>query len=418
MKAIKILLLVLLFSNLSYSQTWKKIESNTSLRLNDISFGSEQVGYIGADNETVLKTIDGGETWNVIRIDSSLIGFPKDVVDLDFQSATHGYIVMNYSQNPSYSITEIYFTKDGGNTWKPSSAMMCGVVGCYMQDTANGYFFGSSCFGGFTIDKVVNRVAQNSTYLTYSNYFINDMDFNNNNYGIAVGDLGQVFRTTNAGAKWDTLSTSFSQTINAVQFFNDSVVFVAIDSLNNSIFYSTDSGQIWQPHLNSTTFYYPIIQSIAVAPDKTVYGVGKSTISSKDPVIIWGSETGFWNSFVVNKPNSGFNSVTMSDSVRAFAVGDSGMIYTNKGFSTTISEKQMSYNLEVFPNPANGFMYVKSEKMKRIQLYSLDGKMILEQPTNLEFYTSLDCSDLIDGVFLLKITHSDNTVQFRKILVH
>ncbi|MDB4195470.1 T9SS type A sorting domain-containing protein [Flavobacteriales bacterium] len=417
MKNTILLLAIILVSFNLNSQNWTKVESNTNLRLNSISFGSESVGYIGADGGTLLKTIDGGRNWNVILIDSSLVGIPMDIVDVQFQSATHGYIVYNYSQNSVHHQGFSNYTRDGGLTWISSPFGMCGPIGVHMTDTANGYFFGASCFGGLTIDKITNRSFVNTTYKSWSHGFLRGMDFYNSSYGITVGDFGKVYRTIDAGANWDTITPSFPQTFNEIKFVNDSLIFAVIDSIK-SIVYSTDSGNTWQPHVNSLTFFRPVMKSLVVSSLDTVYAVGKSSIGSS-AMIYWGHHSDWsWNIFNSLQVNHSFNSVAMSNSTRVFVVGDSGIIYTNMDFLTSIDENSPAFKLEVYPNPVSTFITIKSEKIKEITLYSMDGKIVLEQATQSSTQTIIDLPYLPSGMYLLKVTHEDNTIQFKKIALH
>ncbi len=405
------------FTATSQIPSWKKIESNTNLRLNSISFGSESIGYIGADGGTLFKTTDGGKNWSIILIDSSIVGIPMDIVDVQFQSATHGYIVYNYSQNSISSNGRVFFTRDGGLSWSPANFGMCGPVGVHMTDTSNGYLFGSSCFGGYTIDKILSRNYIGSTYNTWSNPFLRGMDFYNSSYGITAGDFGVVFRTIDSGANWDTLSSGFPQTFNEIKFVNDSLIFAVIDSIK-SIVYSADSGNTWQPHVNSLTFFRPVMKSLVVSSLDTVYAVGKSSIGST-AMIYWGHHSDWsWNIFNSLQLNHSFNSVTMSNSTRAFAVGDSGIIYTNMDFLTSIDENTPAFKLEVYPNPASTYITIKSEKIREITLYSMDGKIVLEQDSQSSTQTRIDLPYMPSGMYLLKVTHNNNSTQFKKIALH
>ena len=417
MKNTILLLAIILVSFNLNSQNWTKVESNTNLRLNSISFGSESVGYIGADGGTLLKTIDGGRNWNVILIDSSLVGIPMDIVDVQFQSATHGYIVYNYSQNSVHHQGFSNYTRDGGLTWISSPFGMCGPIGVHMTDTANGYFFGAACFGGLTIDKITNRNFIRTTYKTWSTPFLRGMDFYSPSYGITVGDGGSIFRTIDYGANWDTITSPFTQTIFDVKFVNDSVIFAVIDS-NRSIIYSSDFGTTWQRYVHSLNFFCPVMKSLVVSSLDTVFTVGQGSLGSS-AIIHWGaSDDPNWNEFSIFKFNTKFNSLAMSSLTRDFAVGDSGIIYTNMNFLVSLEELTKSYELSVYPNPASSYIQIKSEEIKRVSLFSMEGKIVLEQSPQSSTQTIIDLPYLPSGMYLLKVTHEDNTIQFKKIALH
>jgi hypothetical protein len=108
----------------------------------------------------------------------------------------------------------------------------------------------------------------------------------------------------------------------------------------------------------------------------------------------------------------------MSSLTRGFAVGDSGIIYTNMNFLVSLEELTKSYELSVYPNPASSYIQIKSEEIKRVSLFSMEGKIVLEQSPQSSTQTIIDLPYLPSGMYLLKVTHEDNTIQFKKIALH
>jgi hypothetical protein len=125
-----------------------------------------------------------------------------------------------------------------------------------------------------------------------------------------------------------------------------------------------------------------------------------------------------WNEFSIFKINTKFNSLAMSSLTRDFAVGDSGIIYTNMNFLVSLEELTKSYELSVYPNPASSYIQIKSEEIKRVSLFSMEGKIVLEQSPQSSTQTIIDLPYLPSGMYLLKVTHEDNTIQFKKIALH
>jgi hypothetical protein len=108
----------------------------------------------------------------------------------------------------------------------------------------------------------------------------------------------------------------------------------------------------------------------------------------------------------------------MSSLTRDFAVGDSGIIYTNMNFLVSLEELTKSYELSVYPNPASSYIQIKSEEIKRVSLFSMEGKIVLEQSPQSSTQTIIDLPYLPSGMYLLKVTHEDNIIQFKKIALH
>ena len=135
MKTIIYILIFFISHSISAQSSWKKIESNTKLKLNSISFGTPQVGYIGADDTTLLKTIDGGITWNLMPLTGINLHMIQDIVHVDFLNANEGYIVINNSENLVSHNSATLFTSDGGITWSFKNMGMCGAIKNYYFDT-------------------------------------------------------------------------------------------------------------------------------------------------------------------------------------------------------------------------------------------------------------------------------------------
>ena len=101
MKTALLLLTSIMISLVSLGQidTWRQITVPTSENLNCIDFPSMDVGYIGGNSGVLLKTLDGGLTWNTINFNT--IGWNSSnlpvgpILDLNFVDETNGYMLMH-----------------------------------------------------------------------------------------------------------------------------------------------------------------------------------------------------------------------------------------------------------------------------------------------------------------------------------
>jgi hypothetical protein len=86
---------------------------------------------------------------------------------------------------------------------------------------------------------------------------------------------------------------------------------------------------------------------------------------------------------------------------------------------TSVDDKEIVENILIFPNPADDFITIKiensSHKKIYIQLFSIDGKQVVIKNSDGD-NMNLDVSNLMAGIYLLKINHNDN-LSFHKIVI-
>ena len=157
------------------------------------------------------------------------------------------------------------------------------------------------------------------------------------------------------------------------------------------------------------------MNSLVVSNQDTIFSVGKSSAGSS-PIVLWGAKSGTWNYFVSNQSNASFNSVDMKDSVQAFAVGDSGIIYTNRDFLTSLKKRLNSYESVVFPNPVNSFLTIESQRMDNIEIIDMQGKIVYKSKVTDSRKEQISISNFDSGLYVLKIIHDDDSVQYKKII--
>ena len=99
-------------------KTWTKQESSTEKTLFAVSFIDKLHGWASGDESTYVWTDNGGESWNVERIEVSQVGLNRDMslavpdiiyYGIYFLDAQHGWMVGEYGN--------IRNTTDGGATW-------------------------------------------------------------------------------------------------------------------------------------------------------------------------------------------------------------------------------------------------------------------------------------------------------------
>ena len=121
---------------------WTVQTSGVTVRLRGVSAVSERVAWASGAGSTVLRTTDGGATWQKLTVTSDTLDF-RDIDAVDAQTA----YVLAIGNGPA---SRIYKTTDAGNTWtmqfknEDEKAFLDAMS---FWDANNGIVFGDSVDG-------------------------------------------------------------------------------------------------------------------------------------------------------------------------------------------------------------------------------------------------------------------------------
>lgn len=413
-----LIIIIILSVNLVYGQstTWYPINSGTDHQLNVIDFPSNTVGYIGGNDSLLLKTTNGGLTWNPINF-SGVSFFPggEHIVNLEFTSETTGYMTVG-----PYAGT--YKTTDGGLNWTQLTFVgnMCYNQGLYFWDEDNGVVGGSGCFQGEYFEVMNSGTLSASTVNTASwdaTDIVVDIDFFDNQYGLAVSK-GRVLRTLDGGANWDTIPHGAPDIeLTSVKIISDTLAYAGYIDLTSSfgLLKSNDSGQTWTWEMSMATFYYPDYHDITETNNGYIYSVGGADFQN-DGLVFEDVGQGWWYYPVDHR----LRSVDSYNDSTVFAVGDSGYVVTNINPSQ-LSFEEMSNsnaNVELYPNPATTelklvFTNANQLNFNVVYVYDLLGNQIL---TYNNFKNQLDVSNLSSGEYVLKVVTAEEIITKKFII--
>ncbi len=410
--------LIILLSSYSFAQaeSWTKVNSGTSKKLNTIYFSSPTIGYIGGNDSLLLKTMDGGLTWNKVNF-SGVTFYPtaEHILNLQFLNDSIGFMTIG-------PYIGSYKTTDGGLTWTllPTAGNQCYNQGLYFFDENNGFIGGSGCFQGEIISQlsagtwntnVLNSIAFNPANI------ITAITFLNSNFGLASSRSGYIYRTTDGGSNWDSVRASVDlNPITSIAIINDTLAYAGYEAINIGfgLYVSTDGGLSWNQDLNSATFYYPDFLTLHQSGEGKLYTGGVSQnaegliFSASDPFINW--------SF--NVVDEKINDISSYQDSIVFAVGDSGYIAVNKalnGLGVGALQNQ-SPIWHIYPNPAKNMLHINvSEEIDfqkaSLKIYSTPGALIYQS----DFTPQLSISNWSKGIYVVEI--STETASYRKKLV-
>ena len=165
--------------------SWQLQSSNTSLNLSGVHFINDSLGLVAGQNGIFLKTTNAGATWS--KVSCNLKG---SIDNLKFFDNKLGF---------ASSSTTVYKTTNGGSSWA--------VI---KNDTLGGWDYNSVCF--------------------------------NSSNEVWIGTLMSVYHTKDAGGVWDTLDTPSGE-YESVNYINNKTGIV-LGHFGN--YFTTDAGKNWK----------------------------------------------------------------------------------------------------------------------------------------------------------------------------
>lgn len=245
-------------------QSWERIpennistnEENKLQTLNAIHFYDENIGQVVGHGGKILRTLDGGNTWEYI-ISPSWSNFsdvymhsPDETILTSFGAFSDGGIFQSKTNWYEFEHVEITFaarsicfinqnigfiagygivqkTEDNGKTWS-------------VLDIRNDYFFdidfpsenvGYVCGWEGGIYKTTNQgatwktVNANNKVFSKRQHFEN-IDFIDEQTGVVCGYKGEVLYTKNGGETWQKLETNTKEDFHSIYFHSQNTVFV------------------------------------------------------------------------------------------------------------------------------------------------------------------------------------------------
>jgi photosystem II stability/assembly factor-like uncharacterized protein len=105
------LLCVALMTQTPSSFTWRPLQTGVAARLRGVSAVNDRVVWASGANGTIVRSADGGETWNKLTIPGTET---LDFRDIDAVDERTAYVL---SIGPGEA-SRIYKTTDGGATWR------------------------------------------------------------------------------------------------------------------------------------------------------------------------------------------------------------------------------------------------------------------------------------------------------------
>lgn len=377
-----------------------------------------QFGYVDRNLSTQVETPIDVMPLNEFPMSGQIYQMRSDS---DYAGRTYSYI-------SSFMGNSIEVSNDYGATRTPIYSSFDTQFTAVDTDPINNNIAWLATFNGGNSTLV--RVNFSDTNNIQTDYITlpNDLDWiyglhinsnNSNELMITIGN--ELYKTTDAGATWAQITTGLDDLVlpnialsleqnplNQTQFTM---------AASNGIYTSTDGGTTW------TRIYEEMINSVkhSTATNGHIVAVGYSIQDILSKVIYSNDGGATWTERTAEQY---FNTIVTSSSINFSA--DSADVYLGTlslGLLkdtidlSTLGTPELGgneNNIVVFPNPTNGIINIKlnnGNDITNIVLYNMTGQKLLESNQN-----NIDISNLSNGVYLLKVTDSNNSLETKQII--
>ncbi len=393
-KVLLIVALFIAFANSGFGQiTWTKVDCGRNMNLNDIQFSENILNGFIAANGIILRTSDGGNKWDSMRVSPSnfqriiSVNSFNNVLVSDIESyfqntsnfgATWQSITRNFEDVYSYSSGNfinfsfpisktngyscfayaldhnnpnsngVFKTTDGGITWTRliwSNNLYRKYKNLSFRNLNNGFVVGAE-------GNIIKTTDQGTTwigpiYIETTNTLngITYIDKNDNNIWILIGNNGLIYKTYDSGINWKNINSGVESNLVSIKFSDNKKIGIIVGE-EGKILSSTDEGETW------SVYTYPSqenLNAISIPPnqDKVAYIVGSNGLILKSVNI-----TDVEDNIFSEKPGFSINpnpsSENISISINCELQGQSINIFNSLGFEIkTIEQSEFIGNSSV-----------------------------------------------------------------------
>ncbi|PJB55142.1 MAG: hypothetical protein CO098_17870 [Bacteroidetes bacterium CG_4_9_14_3_um_filter_41_19] len=231
------------------------------ITLNSLCFVNSMLGFATGTSSTLIKTTDGGFTWNEI----SLMG-NDEIEDVCFQDELNGFITINNA---------ILHTSNGGTTWDTTdlffSAYTFTPKFLHFINNSTGFIGNTRSTFYYRTDNNGQSWEQVTINPVIEHFEITSILFLDENTGIIAGDVStmsnnryQLLKTEDGGNTWIEVYSDPFNYVHQLYFFNEDIGFAVGPRVmyDNMMLRTMDGGTTWQEcsmpqntrSLNSTLF--------------------------------------------------------------------------------------------------------------------------------------------------------------------
>ncbi len=441
-RAIFSLSVTLLLSFLSFqslnAQSWEEQAIGilpTNYGVFDISVVDENIVWaIAFDQNTgsgiplnhiirVLKTVDGGLTWQTFDIEEAEGRISFDIEAFD--SNTAFVTTQDYNNGNGRGV---FKTEDGGETWVEKFNNIAGGVWIRFFNEQEGVIINRQSIATTQDGGESWQIVSSSNIPSFQSDEYTLLSSGNNSCQVIGNHVwfgtnkGRVYRSKDKGFTWEAFNTSLGNNALILSVaFRDSLSGIALNanSFNTSFAETNDGGESWSNITSSPGISISNIEYIPTT-DSVLIGTSSLASSTNNRVSAYSTDFGRnWETINTDIPFGGteFISPNLGWTSRGIiSSSNQPAMYKWQGDIFVSSIDIATQNkIEVFPNPTTGYIFVESSKiLKEYRLSTISGKII--QSNKLYFNeTSIDFQYLELGMYVLELVFDDNSRLSKKI---
>jgi photosystem II stability/assembly factor-like uncharacterized protein len=302
MKKIYFILIILIITFQVKAQ-WIKQASNTDANFRSVCAVSNKIVWIGGAKGTILRTIDGGKTWETNQVKGAETLDFRDVHAFDANTA----ILMSAGEAEKKN-AKFYRTIDGGKSWEiVYQTTQKGIFfdGIDFWDEQNGIAFSDPIEGKFFIIRTkdggktwlpvnpanIPSVQENEAAFAASGTSLITVGRKNAYICTGGGEFAQVYKTENQGENWSVVKTNMpagkTNGLFGLRFWNDRYGIAVGGDYQEvtkpipNVLLTSDGGKTWQDSPQTTPV--GLKEGVGIYKQKILIAVGPSgTCYSKD----------------------------------------------------------------------------------------------------------------------------------------
>ncbi len=392
---------------------WTAQTSGVTTQLNTVSAVNQDVGWVGGNGGVVLRTTNGGTTW------TNVTGTPIGTADV---YAICGIDANTCLVSTSPGATFVYRTSNGGANWTQIFTQTGGFIDdIKFQNATTGFMYGDPVSARWSLWKSTNAGATWDSAGLYLPQAGSEAGWNNamwvsgNNIWFGTNST-KVYKSTDFGSSWTSAATTGSVNSYSVAF-NTNIGFTG----QSVALKSTDAGGSWavQTLPGSGTCY-------------SFNGVAERFWYNRGTGIYWSSDNGsnFASQYTGTGTLLAMNLVLDNITIRGWSVSSNGTIamYNESLTGITINQNEIpeTYSLmQNYPNPFNpatkiNFMLPKSGEVS-LKIYDILGNEVatlINENMNPGSYTiDWNAGNYSSGVYFYRLQSGDFTETKKMMLV-